>query len=126
MGARWYNPGAGDFTSADSVQVSPVPDPAAGNPYAYAADNPLGGTDPTGHMLIPMLPDGGNYYRVPAPAKPVASPPSPYSPQQIVRAATITAPHRTVPVDAHKSKPPPRAVQAPSSLTPAPATSPSA
>ena len=53
MGARWYSPGAGDFTSADTVQVSPDPDPAAGNPFAYAADNPLTGTDPTGHMLEP-------------------------------------------------------------------------
>jgi len=53
MGARWYDPGAGDFTSADSVQVSPVPDPAAGNPFAYAADEPLDLTDPTGHYVDP-------------------------------------------------------------------------
>jgi RHS repeat-associated protein len=50
-GARWYAPGAGDFTSADTVHVSPDPDPAAGNPFAYAADNPLTGTDPTGHQV---------------------------------------------------------------------------
>ena len=53
MGARWYDPGSGDFTSADTVQVSPDPDPAAGNPFAYAADDPLTGTDPTGHQPIP-------------------------------------------------------------------------
>ena len=53
MGARWYNPAAGDFTSADSVQVSPVPDPAAGNPFGYAAGNPLSFTDPTGHYVDP-------------------------------------------------------------------------
>jgi len=53
MGARWYNPGAGDFTSADTVQVSPDPDPAAGDPFAYAADNPLTGIDPTGHQVEP-------------------------------------------------------------------------
>jgi RHS repeat-associated protein len=39
MGARWYNPAAGDFTSADSMQVSPVPDPAAGDPFGYGGDN---------------------------------------------------------------------------------------
>ena len=49
MGARWYNPGDGDFTSADTVSVSPDPDPAAGNPFAYAGDEPLDGTDPSGH-----------------------------------------------------------------------------
>ena len=40
MGARWYNPAAGDFTSADTVQVPAVPDEAAGNPFAYAGDDP--------------------------------------------------------------------------------------
>ena len=52
MGARWYSPGSGDFTSADTVHVSPEPDSAAGNPFAYAADEPLDLTDPTGHMSI--------------------------------------------------------------------------
>ena len=51
MGARWYSPSAGDFTSADTVHVSPDPDPAAGDPFAYAADNPLTYTDPTGHLI---------------------------------------------------------------------------
>ncbi|HUZ38225.1 MAG TPA: LamG-like jellyroll fold domain-containing protein, partial [Streptosporangiaceae bacterium] len=51
MGARWYSPADGQFTSRDSVTVSPVPDEAAANPFAYAADNPLTGTDPTGHFL---------------------------------------------------------------------------
>jgi RHS repeat-associated protein len=49
MGARWYAPSAGDFTSADTVQVSPDPDPVAGNPFAYASDEPLDVTDPSGH-----------------------------------------------------------------------------
>jgi RHS repeat-associated protein len=53
MGARWYDPGTGDFTSADTVQVSPDPDPAAGNPFAYAADEPLDLVDPTGHYIVP-------------------------------------------------------------------------
>ena len=42
MGARWYDPSAGDFTSADTVQVSPDPDPAAGNPFAYAGRRAAG------------------------------------------------------------------------------------
>jgi RHS repeat-associated protein len=53
MGARWYDPGAGDFTSADTVAVSPDPDEAAGNPFAYAADEPLDLVDPTGHYIVP-------------------------------------------------------------------------
>ncbi|HET9082145.1 MAG TPA: LamG-like jellyroll fold domain-containing protein, partial [Trebonia sp.] len=53
MGARWYSPGAGSFTSADTVPQSPLPDPAAGNPYAYAAGNPLGNVDPSGHWATP-------------------------------------------------------------------------
>jgi RHS repeat-associated protein len=53
MGSRWYNPSAGDFTSADTVQVSPVPDSAAGSPFAYAGDDPLDYTDPTGHYAVP-------------------------------------------------------------------------
>jgi hypothetical protein len=32
--------------------VDPVPDAAAGNPFGYAGDNPLDGTDPTGHSMM--------------------------------------------------------------------------
>ena len=32
--------------------MSPDPDPAAGNPFAYAADDPLDLTDPTGHCIF--------------------------------------------------------------------------
>ncbi len=32
--------------------MSPDPDPAAGNPFAYAADEPLDLIDPTGHYII--------------------------------------------------------------------------
>ncbi len=53
MGARWYNPGAGDFTSADTIPQSVDPDPAAGDPFAYAADMPLDLADPTGHYIVP-------------------------------------------------------------------------
>ena len=57
MGARWYNPAAGDFTSADTVQVPPVPDPAAASPFGYAAGNPLSFTDPTGHRTVDLPTD---------------------------------------------------------------------
>jgi RHS repeat-associated protein len=49
MGARWYDPAAGDFTSADTVQVSPDPDPAMADPFGYVGDDPIDSTDPTGH-----------------------------------------------------------------------------
>jgi large repetitive protein len=49
MGSRWYDPSDGDFMSADTMQVAQAPDEAAANPYAYVGDDPLDGTDPTGH-----------------------------------------------------------------------------
>ena len=49
MGARWYNPGTGQFTSRDTASNSPVPNSAAANPFAYAGGNPMTETDPTGH-----------------------------------------------------------------------------
>lgn len=49
MDARWYNPASGQFMNHDTASVSPTPDEAAANPFAYAADNPLGETDPSGH-----------------------------------------------------------------------------
>ena len=50
MAARWYNPTNGQFTSKDTVEVNPIPDSAAANPFAYVGDNPLTRVDPTGHM----------------------------------------------------------------------------
>jgi hypothetical protein len=50
MGARWYARANGQFTSRDNTHVNPDPNPAAANPCAYAADNPLTITDPTGQM----------------------------------------------------------------------------
>ncbi|MEU8238903.1 LamG-like jellyroll fold domain-containing protein [Actinoplanes missouriensis] len=50
MHARWYNPDTGQFDSRDSLAVSPVPDPIAGNRFAYGNNSPLLSTDPTGHM----------------------------------------------------------------------------
>jgi RHS repeat-associated protein len=45
-GARWYNPATGIFTSQDTNSY--LANPANGNRYAYAADNPANNTDPTG------------------------------------------------------------------------------
>jgi RHS repeat-associated protein len=52
MGARWYNPATGSFGNKDTVSNKPVPDSASASPFGYAADNPLGATDPTGHMAV--------------------------------------------------------------------------
>jgi RHS repeat-associated protein len=52
MGSRWYTPGTGNFTSADTAQLSPTSGAAAANPFAYANDDPLDATDPTGHMPL--------------------------------------------------------------------------
>ena len=49
MAARWYNPATGQFTSKDTVKVNPSPVSAAANPFAYAGDDPLTRTDPSGH-----------------------------------------------------------------------------
>jgi RHS repeat-associated protein len=49
MGARWYDPSTGAFTSNDTLNGTPLPSTADGNPYAYANGNPLTETDPTGH-----------------------------------------------------------------------------
>jgi RHS repeat-associated protein len=49
MGARWYDPGSGAFTSRDSLQLPPTPS-ADANRYGYANADPLDNTDPTGHL----------------------------------------------------------------------------
>ncbi|MFG3048314.1 LamG-like jellyroll fold domain-containing protein [Streptomyces sp. NPDC048241] len=49
MAARWYNPDAGQFMNKDTLAIDPAPNSAAANPFAYVGDNPLLGTDPTGH-----------------------------------------------------------------------------
>ncbi len=46
-GARWYDPLADQFVSADSVQG----DPSGMNPYGYVAGNPETFVDPTGQRI---------------------------------------------------------------------------
>ena len=85
MGARWYTPANGQFTSRDTAQVNPVPSEAAANPFAYAADNPLTGTDPTGHMIVAA--GGGGYY--PRVAHTYHPPPQPTVPWLIAFTALV-------------------------------------
>ncbi len=49
MAARWYSPQTGQFNSRDTVSNEPLPSSANANQYAYANDNPMTATDPTGH-----------------------------------------------------------------------------
>jgi RHS repeat-associated protein len=57
MKARWYDPGSGTFLSVDPV-VAGAGDPQAYNAYAYARNNPINLTDPTG-MCPAALMGGG-------------------------------------------------------------------
>jgi large repetitive protein len=51
MGARFYDPAAGQFLNQDPVTTPAQGDPAAGGDlHAYVNDSPVTGTDPTGHM----------------------------------------------------------------------------
>ncbi len=53
-GARWYDPLADQFVSADSVQGNP----GGMNPYGYVGGNPETFIDPTGHFENPEAPGG--------------------------------------------------------------------
>ncbi|WP_344615052.1 LamG-like jellyroll fold domain-containing protein [Dactylosporangium salmoneum] len=52
MQARWYNTDTGQFDSRDSADLDPIPDSVTANRFAYADDNPLTETDPTGNWGI--------------------------------------------------------------------------
>ncbi|MGH2543334.1 MAG: RHS repeat-associated core domain-containing protein, partial [Ardenticatenaceae bacterium] len=54
-GARYYDPALGRFYQPDSIVPEPG-DPQSLNRFAYAFNNPLRYTDPTGHC--PALPQG--------------------------------------------------------------------
>jgi RHS repeat-associated protein len=53
-GARAYSPILGRFLSADTLVPSPG-NPQALNRYAYAQNNPLKYTDPSGHFIAPII-----------------------------------------------------------------------
>lgn len=53
-GARYYNPHIYRFAQADSI-LTDVYDPQQLNRYAYARNNPLKYTDPSGHQIQPII-----------------------------------------------------------------------
>jgi large repetitive protein len=55
MGARWYDPSAGEFQNADTDSNSPTPLSVNADSYAYADDSPLDGTDPSGHSIETVM-----------------------------------------------------------------------
>ena len=60
MGARFYDPAAGQFLNQDPVTTPAQGDPAAGGDlHAYVNDSPVTGTDPSGHMATAMIGGGG-------------------------------------------------------------------
>ena len=51
MDARWYDPSTGQFMNKDTESNSATPNTANANPFAYGDEDPLGGTDPSGHRF---------------------------------------------------------------------------
>jgi RHS repeat-associated protein len=49
LGQRYYDPAVGAFTQQDANQI--LANPGNGNLYAYAGDNPINYTDPTGQSI---------------------------------------------------------------------------
>jgi RHS repeat-associated protein len=56
MGARWYDPRLGRWTSADSI-VPNSSNPQSLNRFSYVLNNTLRFTDPTGHYIFEETPD---------------------------------------------------------------------
>ncbi|WP_329370654.1 RHS repeat-associated core domain-containing protein [Streptomyces sp. NBC_01483] len=50
--SRWYNPNTGQFRNKDSISLDAVPNSVSANPFAYVDDNPMAGTDPSGHCSL--------------------------------------------------------------------------
>ncbi|WP_410670844.1 RHS repeat-associated core domain-containing protein [Amycolatopsis sp. cmx-4-68] len=49
MGARWYTPGTGTFTTRDDIELPTSPS-IAGNRYTYGNGSPVSTIDPDGHL----------------------------------------------------------------------------
>ncbi|WP_143570491.1 LamG-like jellyroll fold domain-containing protein [Streptomyces acidiscabies] len=90
MAARWYSPEAGQFLSRDTVSNSPLPDSVNANRYAYANQNPMTGTDPTGHGFFSGLKKVGKKLasKAKAKAKSVAKSAWKRAPAVVKKAAT--------------------------------------
>ncbi|MCB0376017.1 MAG: RHS repeat-associated core domain-containing protein, partial [Sinomicrobium sp.] len=57
--ARYYDPGLGRFISADTELGGSYLQPDAFNRYAYALNNPVNYSDPSGHIAEPLIGVGG-------------------------------------------------------------------
>jgi RHS repeat-associated protein len=61
-GARYYDPQAGQFTSADNVLLGAGLDILGLSRYAYVDGNPENRTDPTGHCYCDVPGTGDNFF----------------------------------------------------------------
>ncbi|UOG36276.1 hypothetical protein MAL01_19415 (plasmid) [Leptospira noguchii] len=55
--ARYYDPGIGRFTSADTI-IDGEFDTQGWNRFSYVKGNPIGAKDPTGHLAAPIVAGG--------------------------------------------------------------------
>ncbi|MFH9426447.1 RHS repeat-associated core domain-containing protein [Streptomyces sp. NPDC017529] len=54
MAARWYQPNTGAFASRDTWRLQPTPS-AQANRYVYGNGDPVDHTDPSGHVIPPVI-----------------------------------------------------------------------